>query len=373
MSLSNIIETIKEGLKNNKFLTNEASVSQGIVLPILNALNWEVFNPLIVCPEYSLEGKRVDYALCFNKKPFVFIEVKPIGKSDGAEKQLFEYAFHTGVPLAILTDGKEWNFFLPGEQGSYKERRVYKLDIAERTTAECCERFKRYLDFNKTISTETIAAARDDYKNISKNRQIIETFPKAWEQLISSKNKEFGEIVSNLVENICGYKPSQEQTINFLKQLQYSSEEILINTKNKIIKTQINNQQTRNQSTHIGKQITTNETQENKKMGFSFKGQFFPFKNCRKTFQGVFELFIKINPNFSQKFLENEKIRSKDKRRYLAETEEELRNTKYGNSILLSNGTWLNLHYDNKTLLKIISLACKFADIEYGKDLVVYF
>jgi hypothetical protein len=37
----------------------------------------------------------------------VFIEVKQIGRSDGGERQLFEYAFHRGVPMTILTDGQE--------------------------------------------------------------------------------------------------------------------------------------------------------------------------------------------------------------------------------------------------------------------------
>jgi len=54
----------------------------------------------------------------------VFIEVKQVGQSDGGERQLFEYAFHRGVPMAILTDGQEWHFFLPAKQGDYGDRRV---------------------------------------------------------------------------------------------------------------------------------------------------------------------------------------------------------------------------------------------------------
>jgi len=79
----------------------------------------------------------VDFALCHPPgKPVTLIEAKQIGQSDGAERQLFEYAFD-GVPMAILTDGREWNVFLPGEQGSYSERHVYKLDLMERDLAEC--------------------------------------------------------------------------------------------------------------------------------------------------------------------------------------------------------------------------------------------
>ncbi|MBP0633710.1 MULTISPECIES: hypothetical protein [unclassified Cupriavidus] len=78
-------------------------------------------------------------------KAIAFIEVKQIGQSDGAERQLFEYAFHAGVPMAVLTDGREWNFFLPGEQGDYRKRRVYKLDLVERDVRESVERLERYL------------------------------------------------------------------------------------------------------------------------------------------------------------------------------------------------------------------------------------
>ena len=38
--------------------------------------------------------------------------------------------------MAILTDGQEWSFYLPGEQGRYDERRVYKPDLLEREISE---------------------------------------------------------------------------------------------------------------------------------------------------------------------------------------------------------------------------------------------
>ena len=124
------IESIREGIKAGRF-TNEAAVCQGIVLRILHSLSWPTYDTQIVSPEYSVEGRRVDFALCHPPgKPVVFIEVKQIGQGDsGGERQLFEYAFHKGVPIAILTDGQDWQFFLPAEQGEYGDRRVYKLDI----------------------------------------------------------------------------------------------------------------------------------------------------------------------------------------------------------------------------------------------------
>jgi len=68
------------------------------------------------------------------------VEVKKIGFTAGADRQLFEYVFHLGVPMAILTDGQEWSFYLPGEQGRYDERRVYKIDLLELDISELAEK-----------------------------------------------------------------------------------------------------------------------------------------------------------------------------------------------------------------------------------------
>jgi predicted type IV restriction endonuclease len=112
MSLENHIPDIQKKLKNMEY-TNEQSISQGIVSRLLSTLDWPVYDTQLVIPEYNIQGRRVDFALCAHKnKPVIFVEVKQPGNTLGADKQLFEYAFHTGVPFAIVTDGKEWHFYL---------------------------------------------------------------------------------------------------------------------------------------------------------------------------------------------------------------------------------------------------------------------
>ena len=142
-------------------------------------------------------------------KPIAFIEVKQMGQSDGAERQLFEYAFHLGVPLAILTDGQEWNFFLPGEQGNYGERRVYKLDIVERDIMECTARLNRYLLYDAILSGKAIENAREDYRNVSRDRQMLVALPKAWIKLVEDEDELLLELVADRVENLCGFKPEE--------------------------------------------------------------------------------------------------------------------------------------------------------------------
>jgi predicted type IV restriction endonuclease len=101
------------------------------VLPLLQALRWAIFDPNCDLREYTLGSKRVDYPFSSSPpKKEIFIEVKALGQSVvGADRQLFEYAFHEGIPFAILTDGREWNFFLPGEQGLYDILRTFVIRI----------------------------------------------------------------------------------------------------------------------------------------------------------------------------------------------------------------------------------------------------
>jgi len=219
MSLEEQILDIQNKLRNNEY-PNEQSISQGIVLRLLSAMKWPVYDTQLVIPEYSIHGKRVDFALCIQKnKPVIFIEVKQPGNTLGADKQLFEYAFHKGVPFAIVTDGKEWHFYLPAEVGSYDERRVYKLDLIERDTHESAYRLERYLSFDQVAQGNALENARKDYKNVSKDRQAKANIPIAWEKLIEEKDEMLAEVVSEKVESICGFKPTQRQIITYLSSL----------------------------------------------------------------------------------------------------------------------------------------------------------
>ncbi|MGH2536131.1 MAG: type I restriction endonuclease [Candidatus Promineifilaceae bacterium] len=178
--LADDIQAIRQQIEADSF-KSEAAVCQGIVLRVLHALSWPTYETQVVIPEYPSQGRRIDFALCHPPgKAIVFIEVKRMGQGEGAERQLFEYAFHLGVPLVILTDGQEWQFFLPAGQGSYSERRVYKLDIVEREVDESVSRFQRYLEYSAVVSGAAMRAAQEDYSNVARHRRIQETLPSAW-------------------------------------------------------------------------------------------------------------------------------------------------------------------------------------------------
>lgn len=217
--LKSVLNEIRVNLDRGAY-HNEASVSLGAVLPILRALGWKDYDPKVVWPEYTVSGRRVDFALCHPpSKPMVFIEVKQVGKADGADKQLFEYAFHEGIPLAVLTDGQIWNFYLPAGQGSYAERRVYLLDVSSRDIEEVATRFARYLSFNNVESGRALENANTDYKDSSRKKQAKESLPEAWKSLVDEPDEQLVALVSSKVEALSGYTPDKQSVAEFLKAL----------------------------------------------------------------------------------------------------------------------------------------------------------
>ena len=229
MTLQEHIEEIRDGLNNGAFI-NEASVREYIVLRVLHELGWPRYNPQVIIPEHSVGGGQVDYALCHRpSEPSVFIEVKRVGQIEGAERQLFEYAFHTRVPIAILTDGREWHFFYPPGEGDYGERRVYQLDLIETDTEEIAERLNRYLNYYLIRNRNAIQSIADDYRDIAQRRHIEAVWRELSEhqrQHIEEARSELLEQESRLVELVArevenqGDRPVDEQVLDFLKSLE---------------------------------------------------------------------------------------------------------------------------------------------------------
>lgn len=99
----------------------EEATKQAMVLPFIEALGYNIWNPAEVCPEYeadtaikkSGQKEKVDLAILLDDEPKIFIEVKAYGEDlDGHHGQLKRYftAAQT-VTLGILTNGSQYRFF----------------------------------------------------------------------------------------------------------------------------------------------------------------------------------------------------------------------------------------------------------------------
>jgi len=96
----------------------EQAAKTALVLPFLQALGYDVFNPSEVVPEFTADigtkkGEKVDYAICKNGSISILIECKPFGNDLNINHagQLFRYFSVTESRLAVLTNGVIYQFY----------------------------------------------------------------------------------------------------------------------------------------------------------------------------------------------------------------------------------------------------------------------
>jgi hypothetical protein len=366
MNLKDHILAVQQGIRAGRFV-NEAAVSQGIVLRLLQALSWPTYDTQVVSPEYTVSGKRVDYALCHPRnKPTVFIEVKRVGQSEGTEKQLFEYAFYVGVPMAILTDGQEWQFFLPAEQGHYQERRVYKLDLQERNVDEIVDYLSRYLAYDAVCSGKAIENARKDYKNVSRERQIRTTLPSAWEKIIEEQDEILIELLADKVESLCGYRPDVDTVSTFLDKISRTSPMVTVSN--------VPFAQTGPEKPPHRQVASVSTTSKGMAFGFEISGHPYKANSAIEVLINLFEELTKIDPTFPQRFAALPKHGRK--RRYLARTKEELYPGRLDlaeqNSHQLTSGWWIGTNYSKRSINVIAQMACEVAGLDMGGDMKIW-
>ena len=216
--LSALLSKIKTD--GNLLTVSEAQTSQGIVLPIMNNLGWDVFDTTEVTPEYSVGGRRVDFALRIQTINKVFLEIKKTSEDlENHQEQLVYYAFQQGVKLAILTNGITWQFYLPLEEGSWEQRRFFTIDLMEQSIDDAIEKFESLLSRKNIESGNAYQKAKSLYEGRQKNKIIKENLPKAWQKLISEPDEMLVELLNETLEKISGYKAENSQITDFLQSI----------------------------------------------------------------------------------------------------------------------------------------------------------
>jgi hypothetical protein len=118
MSVEDKLRVLADRIKthSSSMLTEEA-VKTAVVLPFLAALDYDVFNPDEVVPEFTADavgkkGEKVDYAIKIDGDIRILIECKPISTQlDRVHlAQLFRYFTVTDAKFAILTNGRTFHF-----------------------------------------------------------------------------------------------------------------------------------------------------------------------------------------------------------------------------------------------------------------------
>jgi len=379
MSLESTLVDINARLRQGKF-PNEQAISQGIVLRIFQELGWDTWDTNTVWPEYQTGEGRVDFALCYPpSKPAIFTEVKQPGKAEDAVRQALEYAFHSGVPFVVLTDGRTWSFYLPAEQGSYEDRRVYKLDLYERPTNEAAEALKRYLAFENVQSGECLEIARKEYRSRNRQFQAKAAIPNAWRELVEKGDETLVEILTSAVESRAGIRPNPDDVTEFLEGLGKTNSlgAIPVRTIQLQPKTIATPNNPVIQQTKILPQtqaITQPSTNEVSRGGtLTLLGKSFNYHNAKDAMITILSKLAEADPQFLERCSQHPDAQGR-KRRYIARNTEELYPDREDLRDLYETlpGGWLiTTNLNNRLKMTVIRLATEVAGLKFGKDVNV--
>lgn len=348
-----LIEKIKKGFQDDSY-SNESSISRQVVEPILRYLGWPTNDTDVVQYEYPLKRTRADIVLLHKGQPKVIIEVKRLGAAESAKEQLFQYAYHAGVSLAVLTTGKEWEFYLPMRPGAYQDRQVYKLDICARETEESVRGLMRYLFYLDLCSGKAEKMAEADHGDKTRDKDIQDALPKAWDKVLSECDERLMELLKDKVGDICGFTPDVDVDVvrTFIQK----------QTGNKVP----HQSQKRPSSAVDIKRSAKPIESKNKKVklkGFELYGKRHDQPNGIATLFAVFEELIRLDASFPDKFMQ---IHYRKKRRWLSDKQSDLYS---GRCRQLTTGHSVSTDLTSLGIEEIIKAASGVARIEYGKDI----
>lgn len=132
-----LAELSKKVKEHREVLLTEEAAKTALVMPFLQALGYNVFNPAEVVPEFTCDvgtkkGEKVDYAICSGAKIDMLIECKPANSDLNLNhaSQLFRYFSVTAARLAVLTNGVVYKFFSDVEAPNVMDNKpFFVLDL----------------------------------------------------------------------------------------------------------------------------------------------------------------------------------------------------------------------------------------------------
>ena len=143
MTLDNfvgVIATVQQRIREHGALlrSSETRTRMALIDPLLTAVGWDVADPVLVTPEYNVNGKFADYALLEGGTVCVFLEAKKLDEPLSKHRsQIVSYASELGIQFPALTNGNDWEVYDNSKLVPIEERRVLNLSILDTPAHRC--------------------------------------------------------------------------------------------------------------------------------------------------------------------------------------------------------------------------------------------
>ncbi|WP_303681056.1 type I restriction endonuclease, partial [Pelodictyon luteolum] len=177
MDLKDSLKAIADRVsKLKEQIGTEEATKNAFIMPFLQALGYDVFNPVEVVPEFTADiglkkGEKIDYAIIKDGVPAILIECKhwaqDLNLHDG---QLLRYFHVSQAKFGLLTNGVSYRFFSDlVQQNKMDEKPFLEFDITEINDGQL-EELKKF--HKSSFDVDSIVNTASDLKYTNELKQF---------------------------------------------------------------------------------------------------------------------------------------------------------------------------------------------------------
>jgi hypothetical protein len=220
MDLKDQIKVIADRTKHKDQIQTEEATKNAFVMPFLQSLGYDVFNPLEVVPEFIADigikkGEKIDYAIFKDGNPTILIECKHWAQNlnihDG---QLLRYFHVSKAKFGILTNGIVYRFYSdlvsPNKMDEKPFLEFNITDVKDNQIEELKKFHKTNFDAESIVNTASELKFMNELKNIlnqeltNPSPEFVKHYPsvvtaKVLEQFTELTKKSIQQHISDLI------------------------------------------------------------------------------------------------------------------------------------------------------------------------------
>lgn len=235
--LADRVEKLKDSLQT------EEATKNALIMPFIQGLGYDVFNPMEVMPEFTCDigtkkGEKIDYAIFKDGQPVILIECKhwkqPLTLHDN---QLLRYYHVSPAKFGILTNGINYRFYTDLETPNKMDEVPFlEIDITDIKSAQI-EELKKFhksnFDIDNILSSASELKYTGELRNLltkefnSPSPEFVKLFakqvydgmitPKVLEQFTTlvrkSISSHISDIISDRLKSALNAEQPKEETV----------------------------------------------------------------------------------------------------------------------------------------------------------------
>lgn len=219
--LSDRAEKLKDSLQT------EEATKNALIMPFLQAMGYDVFNPLEVMPEFTCDigtkkGEKIDYAILKDGEPIMLIECKHWKQGLTLhDNQLLRYFHVSPAKFGLLTNGITYRFYTDLETPNKMDEKPFLelnlFDLKSVIVEELKKFHKAYFDIDNILSSASELKYTSQLKAVINNEfsnpspEFVKLFakqvydgvitPKLLEQFTSLVKRSISGLISDTISD----------------------------------------------------------------------------------------------------------------------------------------------------------------------------